>query len=406
VPLLHKLLIVDDEYFIRYGLEHTVEWEEYGIELVGSVKNGIEALEYIKKYEPDIVITDIKMPEMDGVELIRQIRKQFTGIKVIVISGYDDFEYVKESLVYGVENYILKPINEDELSGTLVNVVDKIENEESEKSRYINNKKLIRENLFCRIISNTISSRELKERMNFLGIKMLADSYVIGVLSMIDDQNNEMNSFEEIEKLYAVINKNIMSEIPNHVFCDLSGNLVILICKSEATNYKQVKNLIQKITALVNKKFNKKTFATIGDEQSELSKIYLSYNHAMQLQKYSLMYPANSKLCYPEVIKKKEKLKNIYKVDSNEIKECILKDDKKDIENFYNKLRQKLLSFDCLVEGHLESLFLDIMAVLIYIMKDNDMWKNNKIFKVETLFDKIYKEKKIEKKYTGCIIYH
>src|SRR5690349_16006765 len=108
---MYRVLIVDDESFILDGLKVIIDWEEYGLEIAGQSSNGVKALELIKQSGFHILITDIKMPYMDGIELIKKIRQEEINIKIIILSGYDDFEYVREAAKHGIENYLLKPIN-------------------------------------------------------------------------------------------------------------------------------------------------------------------------------------------------------------------------------------------------------------------------------------------------------
>ena len=105
---MYKIVIVDDEVLVRAGFKTSVDWQKHGYKIVGEASNGVEALEKIKALEPHIVITDIKMPVMDGIELIKNIRKYNSKIIVIVLSNYNDFELVREALTSGANDYFLK----------------------------------------------------------------------------------------------------------------------------------------------------------------------------------------------------------------------------------------------------------------------------------------------------------
>lgn len=105
----YRVMIVDDESILRTGIKHLCNWSEYGIEIVAEASNGQEALEHMDKAQPHVVITDIVMPIMDGVELTKMIRKQYPDIKVVVLSSYSEYDYVREVFKYGVTDYLLKP---------------------------------------------------------------------------------------------------------------------------------------------------------------------------------------------------------------------------------------------------------------------------------------------------------
>lgn len=119
-----RILFVDDEAIVREGLKKCIDWEVNGFEVVGTAENGKKALEYMGEISVDIVVTDIKMPIMDGLELIRNSRESGYGSKFLILSGYDDFQYAQKALRYGADDYILKPIKEEELLDALIRVRD------------------------------------------------------------------------------------------------------------------------------------------------------------------------------------------------------------------------------------------------------------------------------------------
>lgn len=111
-----KVLLVDDDYLALEGLQLMLDWEYFNGELVGCAVNGIEALSLIKTTQPDVVISDIKMPEMGGLMLAKHIHQNFQEIHMILLSGYSEFEYAKKALQYGVSDYILKPVTRQKIS--------------------------------------------------------------------------------------------------------------------------------------------------------------------------------------------------------------------------------------------------------------------------------------------------
>lgn len=122
---MYKSLIVDDEPMICMGIKMMVNWEAYQITEIQVAHNGEEALELIKKEAPQLLITDIKMPKMDGIQLVKAVRELGLDIHILVLSGYDDFEYVRTMMVHGIENYLLKPVNEEELDANVRSIVEK-----------------------------------------------------------------------------------------------------------------------------------------------------------------------------------------------------------------------------------------------------------------------------------------
>lgn len=132
---MYKVLIVDDEIMIRRGLSKIIHWEEIGFEMAGAVGNAMEALELIKKTPVDVLLTDISMPEMTGLELIHQARKILPGLKTVVISGYSEFDYAREAIELKVENYILKPLDPKKITETFQKICKELDQEQRRERR-------------------------------------------------------------------------------------------------------------------------------------------------------------------------------------------------------------------------------------------------------------------------------
>lgn len=131
-----KVFLVEDENIIRQGIKNNIEWEANGFELVGEAGDGEYAYPMILKSQPDILLTDIKMPFMDGLELSRLVKKALPKTKIIVFSGYNEFDYAKEAIKIGISDYLLKPVTSVSLIEALKKVSDKIQ-EEQENSRLL-----------------------------------------------------------------------------------------------------------------------------------------------------------------------------------------------------------------------------------------------------------------------------
>ncbi len=132
---MYRVLLVDDEVLVREAISENIIWEELGYELDGSCQNGKEAIEYLENNFVDVVLTDICMPYVDGMELSEFIYKEHPGIHIIIFSGFDEFEYAKRAIKYDVEEYLLKPITAFELSEALINLKEKMDKKRETEKR-------------------------------------------------------------------------------------------------------------------------------------------------------------------------------------------------------------------------------------------------------------------------------
>ena len=117
-----KIFLVEDEIIIREAIHKMIPWESYGFEFAGEAKDGEMALPAIRSIRPDVLITDIKMPFMDGLALSKLVLKELPDTKIIIVSGYDDFEYARQAISLGVEQYLLKPVTKS----AFIEVLEKI----------------------------------------------------------------------------------------------------------------------------------------------------------------------------------------------------------------------------------------------------------------------------------------
>ncbi|OBR67614.1 hypothetical protein A7K91_22300 [Paenibacillus oryzae] len=131
-----ELLIVDDEERARSGIKTLIDWEEHGITIVGEARDGVEALELLETRHVDIMLTDIRMPEMDGLKLIESVKSLYPHIKSVIMSGYDDFNYAKKALSLGASDYLLKPSRRQEILDTVLKLSDEIQ-AEHEQSQHM-----------------------------------------------------------------------------------------------------------------------------------------------------------------------------------------------------------------------------------------------------------------------------
>ena len=186
----YKVLLVDDEEEAIEAIRLKLEWETLGFKVIGSANNGVKALELVERLQPDVVITDIKMPYMDGLELARTLNEDYQNIHIIIFTGFDEFEYAKEAVHLEIEEYMLKPINSQELSECLKRLKKTLDNEREEKlnvkklEHYFNESlPMFQTNLFISLIEG--GSRKLIVKNSLQHIRSVWTDHFLDVLSSI-----------------------------------------------------------------------------------------------------------------------------------------------------------------------------------------------------------------------------
>ena len=132
---LYKIVVADDENTIRRGICNFIDWKRMGYQIVADFEDGKELLEYLEKHEVDVVLTDIRMAEVGGLDVARIISEKELPVKVVIISGYKEFDYAREALKYNVVNYILKPIQIDEIEKTFEEIYQQLQQKAQEKDQ-------------------------------------------------------------------------------------------------------------------------------------------------------------------------------------------------------------------------------------------------------------------------------
>ncbi len=158
---IYRLLIADDEFWVRDELSDMLEWERYGISFLTPAEDGEDAWEKVESEKPDILITDVNMPFINGVELVRRVKKNYPDTVVIMLSGYNDFEYVKESLLAGAMDYIMKPISRMQMIQVMTKALERINeqisirhNKEVEHSRFLKAASSLNDREYSVLITN------------------------------------------------------------------------------------------------------------------------------------------------------------------------------------------------------------------------------------------------------------
>ncbi|GHV40229.1 DNA-binding response regulator [Spirochaetia bacterium] len=192
---MYKVFLVEDEIVVREGIRNNIPWGKTAYTLAGEAADGEMALSIIKDVKPDILITDIRMPFMDGLTLSRIVKKTLPWIKIIILSGHDEFEYAREAISVGVEEYLLKPVSSQDMLETLDRIAARID-EEKEKLLSIEHLRqqaqshsdILRDRWLCDFADGKVSAAEAIEKARELGLDLIARSYITAAISILPGQ--------------------------------------------------------------------------------------------------------------------------------------------------------------------------------------------------------------------------
>lgn len=195
---LYRIILVDDEEEVRKSIIRKIDWEEAGFQVAGDAENGEDALEKIEALEPDVVLTDIRMPYMDGLTLAERIRQKYPSMKIVIFSGFDDFEYAKQAIKLNVTEYILKPVNVEELTAILKRIKVNLDQEIEQKrnvnllrENYIRSLPILRENFLNELVSHPMEPEIVESRMREYDLNLLGAKKWIAAAIDIEEPEKE-----------------------------------------------------------------------------------------------------------------------------------------------------------------------------------------------------------------------
>lgn len=331
-----KVMLVDDEKFILEGVSKIIDWGSMGAEIVHLANNGQDALEKYKAQSVDIIVTDISMPKLNGIELIRSIKEISDATKFIILSGYDDFSFAKEAISLGIENYILKPINEVELESTIKNVIEKIR---LEKKTFIfekQNIETLKNNIYSRLLINNINKSELEERGFMLNLSLDKAFYHSAIIRISEEDNTEENRTILLDYI-----GDICAEGQGDIFVDNKRNMVFLKGWAYEVDQEVVMEYYEELLKNLKNKLGMKVFISLGAMVKGYNNIGKSFEEAEGLSKYLLVNGYNNIITKDSIDLKLER--NKISVDLINLRKLIIEKKKpqvrEEIINIFTDIR-------------------------------------------------------------------
>ncbi len=315
-----KVMFVDDEENTRNLLRLILDWDAMGFEIAGEASSGQEGLNLVDELLPDLIITDIKMPFMDGLEFARLIAENYPTIKVIVLTAYEEFEYAKQGIKMGISDFLLKPIKRSEIKESIENIQKKILNERIDRDEYNKVREKLKKSLPILIekflndlvVSNNLP-QDINEKIEYYNLTMLREYFQIAVVSVgdapsIKDQENTIVHqilYIDIIKQYFKADKNVI------VFDNNSGKTVIINSDKQVN----LPECCEQIKTMIINKLKCDISIGLSNSYTELDKLHQGYKEALEALNYKAIYGNNIVIQYRDICIDREKSSYIHKVN-------------------------------------------------------------------------------------------
>lgn len=314
---MYKLILAEDEEDVREGIIAQIDWEKYGFEVVEQAENGREAADAIDRLLPDVVVTDIQMPFMNGLQLAEWIRSRHPNTKIIILTGYDEFEYAQKAIKLQIDEYILKPFSSQELIDVLLKVRAAIETEIAEKENvfvlsehYRKSLPVLREQFLSSLVSRRLRSAEIAEKSAEYGINLSGELFQSSVISIDYIRPDRSFGVSEVRpvslrdtgdrnlQLFAVLN--IAEEIcQKHSFGKvfIHRDDVVLLSVSQGTDESEITGrtfaILEEIRQNVQRFLKLTVTAGAGTVCRMPSMLFNSFGDALQALDYRLILGNN-----------------------------------------------------------------------------------------------------------------
>lgn len=297
-----KVFLVEDESIVREGLKNNIPWQEYGYQFTGEASDGEMALPMLRKIRPDVLITDIKMPFMDGLSLSRIVTQEIPDIKIVIISGYDEFEYAQQAIKVGVEQYLLKPVTRGSLRKVLLEIREKIETEQEQKNyleTFQNERKeyetYSRRSFFEKVFGGVLSVQQIYEEAAKISLELDGPCYNLALLNLQVKRKNPEYAMQEpegIDRVREALFRYFM-RFPEYLVFQWNISQYGVLIKGEADRMESLKEqCILNIEKICSKEeLSMEWYAAVGEPVERLSLLPECYTKASHILAHRFFSP-------------------------------------------------------------------------------------------------------------------
>lgn len=311
----YKVLLVDDEEEVMNVIEHKIDWEELGFSVIGRAQNGVKALEVAEKTEPDVVITDIKMPYMDGLELSRKLKEENPSIRIMILTGFDEFEYAKEAVHLEIEEYVLKPVNANELSDCMKRLKETLDREWDEKLNvkkleqyYMESLPLLQTNFFCSLIEGRVQDGDIDKFLHAYQISLEGPVFCCVVL-----HTSEKHVPEDMNPMLLTmsVQREVQEKLEEKWKCvnfTYLGNVILIVEIASGDAVSQLTDECDRFCRWADRFLGAVVTAGIGKPCEDLRSISTSYESAREAISYRVLYGTGRSINISDIAPKGQEL--------------------------------------------------------------------------------------------------
>lgn len=351
---MYSVYLLDDEPFILEGLRYIVPWEEHGFNIVGSASNGEDGFNEIIKSDIDLIITDIMMPKMTGLELISKLKEKNYDANFIVLSAFQEFKYAKKAMNMGAENYLLKPIDTEELSENLKQIYKNIKL----KEKNVSDKTIVKNNLLLKLLTEEYEENTT-DSLEELNIVFKKDNYCTAMIELSDTSCD----------IGVILKEKIKNNKFRYCIKSKSRALVIINEEDRDIVTRELSDLKDEIIKLS----NSIVYVSVGKCVDSIKDIYESYKTSLEISEYKMIYSDKS---WVKFYKEQALRQEVKYIEFEELKKVLANKDISKTSDYINQVFEKLKNEEDLTPKQIKMKSVEIFLNLYNYFNESKIIKD------------------------------
>lgn len=375
---MYKLLIVDDDEIICRGLGSCINWQEYGVQVIGMVYDGEMALEEVRKQEPDIIIVDINMPFMDGIEFSCIVKQEYPSIRIILLTAYKEFEYAQKAVQLQVFRYITKPFDNSEIIDNVMEAISSLEEEKRYKKEVEKNLQMIKE----KYLADLVLYGSVEEQDTGVSLINSNNSYfqiaVFYVQYLYNDVDTASERLIEKEVAFQMTIKQVRDFIQKseNMGVFFQSNRITILFEYDNPSENNTPQILKEVMKLLACNINAYIICGVGSVYQEAKRIPYSYEEADKVIENRYEYRNQSIVHYKEMEKYSIEHFLQFKELSDSIQEAIKKRDSMELRRQLECLLQNIAKIPQLNKSSLGFMLIELLLLSYKASEDEDLYQS------------------------------